>query len=152
MKKGFTLVEMIVIMGVMTVLIGLVGISILGTQQRTSSRSSVTLIVSDLRGAQMAAMSGEATKSAGVYFSTNSYVVFKGDNFQTEDSDNLTVELPGEVHLSDINLPGSQVVFATGSGKVANFSANENSFVLETKAGEKKVFTINQYGSITSIN
>lgn len=141
-----------VIMGVMAVLIGLVGVRILGTQQRTSSRSSVTLIVSDLRGAQMAAMSGEGRNSAGVYFSINNYVIFKGDSFQPEDLDNLTIDLPGEVHFEDINLSGSQIVFATGSGQVVNFSPTANNFALETNEGEKKVFTINKYGAITSVN
>ncbi len=152
--RGFTLVEIIITVGVLTALLTLTSISLLSSRKRTSLNSSVTQVLVDLRQQQAKAMAGDTDGSGtisayGIYFTTGSYTLFKGPAYSPSDPGNFTISLePNQSFSSDWT-----VVFNSGSGEIAGFTPGNNTLTLtDSLENISKTFTLNRYGVITSIN
>src|SRR3989338_6845560 len=143
--RGFTLVELILVFGIVA-MVSALSIPFLLSSQVSSDLNSLTItLVSTLRRAQQQAQSGQNQASWGVYFDSgnNRYVLFQGADFAGRNPDfDLTVDYPATFSLtSDF---GSEIVFGLYSGQpsaagVLEFnSANEGS----------KNISIDSYGKI----
>lgn len=159
MKKlpGFTLVEIIIVMGIMALLLGLVVINLTSPIHRVSLTSAVNLLTADIEQQQIKAMSGNnagasIASPSGILFNQYSYVVFTGQSYRSSDPNNFTVKLdPGLKFTS--SLPGNTLKFASVSGEVVGFSLGNDTVTLSrTDLTESKVIKFNSYGIITSVN
>ena len=102
LRKGFTLVEVIIVMSIMAALIGLITINLANSQQRASLTSLTQTFVSDLSGQQIKAMIGDSegrssSDSYGVHIDTNQYVLFHGVSYSSGDASNFKVILPANM-------------------------------------------------------
>lgn len=157
-RGGFTLPELIVTFAIGAVLIGLVTINLFGSKNKASLVTSINTFVADANQQRLKAMVGDtegraAADSYGIYFNQNNYVLFHGLTYSPSDSANFMVPLGDNIQFSTILFPQSQVVFAKGSGNIANFTSGSNSVIMtNTITGEQKTITINRFGIISQIN
>src|SRR5258706_7052424 len=154
--QGFTLVELLIVMGIALIILGMITFNLAGTQRSTSINASVNKIVADIDSQRLKSMSGttvspSASDSFGVSFQSNKYVLFHGTAFNSGDSSNYSVNLDNSVLVSS-TFPGNVVVFSQASGEVANFASSSNTITINNTGGtEQKVLTINWLGVITNI-
>lgn len=151
LKKGFSLVELILVMSIIATLIGLITINFVNIHQTASLDSLVQDFVSDIKQQQIKAMAGDTEGSGsanpyGVHIDTNRYVLFRGSSYSSFDSSNFNVNLPSNMQFI---LPASDVMFQKIKGEISAAS----SFTLkDITNGNVKTITINKYGVITSVN
>ena len=148
-QTGFTFIELIVVLGMLGTLLGIVIINLLSATQKTSLRTTITTLVSDLARQQIRAM---AQDTQGIYFETEQYTLFRGPSYVAADSTNAVIPLGNGIEIINILFPSSQIVFVKGSGEIAAFSSGNNAItVRNTTNGEEKVITLNRFGVVTGV-
>ncbi len=156
-QKGYTFLEVILVMAVISILLGFITINLLNAHRSTSQSTSITSIASDLRNQQFKAMVGSTDgrttpDSYGLYITPTSYVLFHGTTYSPSDTSNLTVDTQNGFQLTT-TLPSSLIIFSHGSGEVKNYDANNNTITLtDTTNNTQKTLRINRYGVVTQIN
>lgn len=152
-NTGFTLIELILIMGLFAILAALATVNLLRPQNKASIDTAVTTLVADLKEQQIKAMAGDSEGQGtafayGVYFEPQKYTLFRGSSYSGPDPAYFVIDLGGKVTLSS-TLPLSQVVFSRRSGGVANFVAGSNTITItQNSSGQQKTITINRFGVI----
>lgn len=152
-QGGFTLTELLVVIGLIGILLALTGVNLIRPQTEASLEGDVLTISNDIKAQQLRAMSGDSgsdavTEPFGVYVQSNQYTLFKDAAYNGGSADNFVIPTTSGITLST-NFPSSQVVFSKGTGDVNNFNASTNTITITNSAGESKVLTINRYGAIT---
>ncbi len=156
-KKGFTIVEITVVLGMMTILLGYSVINLTSVQHSTYLATTIDTFISDLKQQQLKAMVGDTEGRGvndyyGVRFQTTSYDLFHGATFLSSSS-NPNIPLTNNIQFVNITFPQSQIVFNKGDGSVVGFTTGSNTVTLRnTVTGEQKTITVNRYGVITAVN
>ena len=139
LRTGFTLLEILIVIGIATVLIGfgyLIGFDFYRSQ---ILRSETQTVVSLLRVARSKAMANVNQAPHGFAFRNNTYVMFQGTSYASRDS--AYDEITGISPL--ITATGTQeVVFSQLSG-----NANAATVMLSTPAASSTI-SINNEGRI----
>ena len=139
--SGFTLIELMVSMGILLILFALTTINLTRLPSSASQSSSYDRLVSDLRGQQTKAMVGYGAETYGVHFESASYTLFT----RTYGTDNYTINLDPNITFTGVTFPNSQVVFASGSGDV--IGATGSASISNSVTGEVKTLRLNRYGT-----
>jgi len=118
---GFTLLEILVVMSIVTVLVG-VSIGVYGVlRNRSALDVDAQKIVSALRLARNRTLASQNTSSHGVHFETSddSFTNFEGSTYNPVDPNNKTIFLNSRVEFLNIQLSGSvpDSVFSRLSGQ-----------------------------------
>lgn len=149
---GFTLIEVLVVMGVVAILLLITTQSLFQSQAAANLDTTVTEIRNDIRQQQLYAMEG-ATSSAellsnySVYFSATSYTLFAGDSYSSTNATNYTAPLSGPVRIVATTFPNNTVTFARLSGDVSGFVSGQDSVTVEdVQSGASRVIQLNRYG------
>lgn len=140
MRAAFTLVELMIGIGIIAIIFTFSSINLLSLQHKTTLNQQVELVASDLRSQQLASMTGS---SEGIHFDTNSYTLIGTSSY--------VIDLPPTLTFTNINLPDSEIVFQNGSGEIKDFNNTKNTFSLTDSGGESKTFTLNALGVIYQI-
>jgi prepilin-type N-terminal cleavage/methylation domain-containing protein len=116
-QRGFTLIEMIVVMTIVALLLGFTTINLMRSQQTASLTSAIEMLVADLRQQQLKSMVGDtegraASDSYGIHFDANRYVLFHGTYVDSE-STNFVINLASNMQF---NSPGFDIIFSKLSG------------------------------------
>lgn len=156
-QKGFSLIEIVVIIAIMSVFFVLLSINLIGAKPKASLETSITTFASDIKQQQIKAMTGATASGAasafGIYVQINRYTLFNGSSYIPASPSNFIVNLDDYIQFSSINLPSSSIVFTRESGEVAGFSAGSNTLTIKnTLDATEKTITINRYGVITNVN
>ncbi len=156
LDSGFTLVELLLVMGLFAILVGLSTTNFLSFQHRTTLTAGTETLLSDIKSQQTKAMVGLAPNGSsdnfGILLSQNQYILFRGSTYSSSDSSNFVVALPSNIQIKSIIFPNSQIIFSKGSGEIAGFSGSQNTFVIQNLSGnEQKTVVVNRYGVITSV-
>lgn len=155
-QSGFTLIELVVVMGILLMLFGFVSFNLVGVQRITSVTGTSDVIVSDISMQQTKAMLGAGSSSGnsyGIYFESDKYTLFKGVSYNASDPENFTIFLDPGIIFSNITLPANSLIFEPTSGEVSGFINGQNTIKLEDTQGSKTItLTINRYGVVTSEN
>lgn len=122
-KKGFTLLEMMLALGLFAALLVIPIMYTQAAQVRFDFNTQVSVLVSYLRLAQSDSASGKDDMKHGVHLNPDSYVIFSGDAYNPADPANFTVPLPGTMQIVNIALAegGSDVVFDKVRGETADY-------------------------------
>lgn len=127
----------------------------LGTQVMLSWRNKSDLeavrrtLLADIQNQQIRSMSGACnqTGDCGVYFGADSYVLFDGSVYDQNDATNFRIPLEVNFQFSNINLPGSQLVFQNESGEIVGFDpAMAQVELTETSSGKAVIYRWNKHG------
>jgi prepilin-type N-terminal cleavage/methylation domain-containing protein len=138
-RGGFTVIELMVSIGIMAVLFALATVNITRLPSSTAQATNIDTLLTDLRSEQTRAMTGFSADSFGVAFGTTSYTLL---------SDNFVVDLDPNLEFIDNNYFGGQVTFAAGSGDILNYSqGSDNVSVKNNMTGEVKVIRLDKYGA-----
>lgn len=148
-RNGFTIPELLVVMGIMLVLWAIATISLVRTQTTNSLDVTADLLVSDIKSQQTKAMASERDSSFGIFFEGASYTLFTGEVYIAGDPGNFTVEVLSPTSLSSINLNLSSVVFSKGSGEVSAIFSGSGFSLVDAVSGEEIIFGVNKYGTLT---
>ena len=154
---GFTLIELIVVISIISILIGIITTNLLNSRQKASSNSTVTSLVADINQHQIKAMTGETEVTGvivnkGVYFEPTRYTLFSGSQYNPQDQGNFIVPLDDALQFTSITFPNSTILFASVSGEIVGFQNGANSIsIRNTLSNEQKTIQMNRYGVITQI-
>jgi len=151
-RAGFTLPELIIVMGILAILFGFVSQSLISSQHRISVTSSVSQLVADIKLQQSKTMWGDtegraAADSYGIYLASDQYILFHGSTYPSGNSDDVTVSLDNNITVG----PQQAFIFAQGSGEIMNYDANADTITISSPS-DSKTIEFNQYGIIVSEN
>jgi len=122
---GFTLVELLIIIGILIILIAIAVPNLRFFQKESDLNNSAEEIINTLRLAQNKTLASEGASQYGVYFdnltSPYQYTLFKGINYASRDNSFDEIhKLPSSVEMYDINLAGGkEVVFNRINGETS---------------------------------
>ena len=153
---GFSLIELILVIGIGLTLFGFVGLNLVNGQRIASVNSSGDSLISDTSSQQTKAMQGAGDTSGinyGIYFLEDRYILFKGSAYSGSDPDNYTVMLDEGTVFINITFPNSSVVYEGRSGEVIGFTNGNNTLQIKDDQGSKlNTITINRYGVVSGGN
>lgn len=154
-QAGLTLVELLLVVGILSVLFGIGFVGISNTQAIFTNNSSASVLISDLKNQQVKAMVGDTEgrgipDNYGIKILSNKYVLFHGNTYNAADSANFSVPVDTGYTLNT-TFPNTTALFASNSGELVNFVSGQNSITLEdTRSGQNKTIQINKYGTVTN--
>ncbi len=149
-RKAFTLIELVVVMGIITILFALSVPQLFRLQDRNTLQTTTTKLVSFMRQQQSSAMNSSQTH--GIFFEPTQYTLFSGSEYTSTDPANTIVPLDYPVEFSQILFPSSQMIFASGSGEITGFDATYHSVALkDTVHNQEKIIQFNTLGVPVSI-
>ncbi len=150
---GFTLVELLVVMGIFIILALVAFSSVRFFQRESDLNNSAERIINILRLSQNKTLASEGANQYGVYFSTSTsvdqYILFKGSDYQSRaTSFDETYQLAKVVEISVIDLTdgGWEIVFDKLTGETNQFGSL--SLQLKTDPGKKKIIYIENSGRV----
>ncbi|MFA5747096.1 MAG: prepilin-type N-terminal cleavage/methylation domain-containing protein [Candidatus Paceibacterota bacterium] len=113
-KKGFTLTEIIIVLGILLLILGSSFPLAMDFYRNRQIGSHLNGLVQALRNAQMRSISGEGDSSFGVEISDGRYTLFKGDSYAGRDPvfDEIT-EIPQTISVEGL----SEISFSKLRGK-----------------------------------
>lgn len=155
-NQGFTLIEVIVVLGVLATLMAFASINVLQLQRHTHVQTVMAMLAADLYEQRQKSMTGDTqgrgvTDTYGIFFETTQYVLFHGNSYATASADNVVISVPAPIQVSGTTLSGSTIVFAKGSGEVSGYALGADSITLANTANTEQVtLKVNRYGTITS--
>lgn len=158
MQRGYTFIEMVVVMGVVAATIAFATLNLVSVQQRAPLTASVNTILADVAAQQARAMVGDTAGSGtpgayGVRFEADRYVLFRGAAFNAGDTANVSVMLEIPLTFTDVLLPNQSIVFAKGSGEFSGYAPGAASVTLKhAQSNERVTLQFNKFGVVTSIN
>ncbi|MEK7517633.1 MAG: type II secretion system protein [Patescibacteria group bacterium] len=149
-NKGFTLIELMVVLAIVATLLGLIAINLSSSQQKTSISTTVQTIISDMKTQQIKAMTsdteGRPTASPySVHFDANQYVLFYGSAYSSAEPSNFVVPLPPNLQFTTL----INVVFSQTSGSLGSAASVT---IQNVTTSEVKTIQLNQYGVVTGVN
>ena len=136
MRRGFTLIELIIVMGLVAALTAMVTLNLTGSRKRVGVATTMEVLAADLRGSQMRAMEGEGAQE----------IVFGGDRY-TLNPEGFVVTLDPEITITS-SYAQNKITFAARSGETAGPGTIT---VTDTSGGATKTLTVNQYGTAWTI-
>ncbi|MFA5933462.1 MAG: type II secretion system protein [Microgenomates group bacterium] len=155
MKKsfGFTLVEILLVMGLFAILASFITINLIRPQTKASVEASINTLAADLKEAQLKSMIGDSegqttAQSYGIFFTSNSYTIFRGTTYNSGDTSNFIINLDTSENLVD-TFSGHLVVFERRSGEVVSFVNGSNTITISDNGGNSKTITVNNLGVIS---
>lgn len=157
LQPGITLVELLVVMGILAIIFTFTTVNIIPLRDHASLNTTVSTLVADIRQQQLKAMIGDtdgnASRSAyGIYFTSGGYTVFPGSSYTAGNTRNFSATLDSSVEFLN-TFTNNTLIFASASGEFVNYSASNNTLTVRVKAtGEQKVLQFNKYGTVSAVN
>lgn len=124
-KKGFTLVELLLVIGIFALVAAISSVSFFSTINQADLGAAADVLVADIKTKQANAMAGRT------------------DSTWTLATASV---LPDGVTLST-TFPANALTFARGTGEIVGFTAGANTLTLTGRQGSKTI-TFNKYGTI----
>lgn len=146
MSRGFSAIELLIAIGIVTLLGALILVSALGFRARRDVSIVAQEIVTTLRRAHARTMAAEGGGQFGVHFEATKYVLFSGATYDPAAPSNEGKMLPGNLEISLISLAGggSDVVFSKVSGRTS--AAGTIEIRSKSKADEASVVRVDASG------
>jgi prepilin-type N-terminal cleavage/methylation domain-containing protein len=146
MNKGFTLVELLVSMGILVVLFAITTINISPLPSNTLQATNYDTLLSDIKSQQSQAMASNSPY--GVHFESESYTLFKGGSYTQGLFANTVINLDSGIVISDVTFPNSQIVFSPGTGDASGYVTGTDGFTIKSTVTNKStVVRLNKYGA-----
>ena len=116
--NGFTVIEILMVIVVMTIVIGIVIISLSKLNSSQALDKNTSLVVSILDQARSLTLSSKDSSQYGVYLEASSMTLFKGSTYALSDPLNVVTTIDSKVGIRNITLlgGGSAVVFQRLTG------------------------------------
>ncbi|MCK5096107.1 MAG: type II secretion system protein [Candidatus Pacebacteria bacterium] len=147
-KRGYTAIEIVLVIGIMGILVTMVGLSFSAFRNSNILAVETEKVVSLIAQARNDTLSSKNDTVYGVRVESGRVVLFESDTFSEVDPDNIEISLDTSVALTDIvlNGGGSDIVFKRLSGKTNEHGTM--SLVLTSDPTTKKTITIYATGLV----
>jgi len=152
---GFTLIEVLTIVGILIVLIALSIPALRFFQKESDLNNSAEEIINTLRIAQNKTLASEGASQWGGYFTTSTsphqYILFQGSSYQARATSSDEIhKLPETVEIYEINLwGGNEVVFERVTGHASSTSQfGKVTIRLKTDISKAKTVYIENSGQV----
>lgn len=149
--RGFTLIELMLSLGIMTAIFGISSILLSNLIPKANLSSVVETLKAEIRQQQLAAMTNEKDSSDlaadyGVLISSSEYSMFAGTNYNPLPNDSFTTKVPETIELST-DFIDSVVIFEKGSGEILNYNENNKTITITDSISNQSVsIVLNKYG------
>lgn len=154
-RNGYSIIEMLIVMGIFAMLLALITINLNNAQPRTSLNTEINTILADIKQQQLKAMTGSAENNQpqqyGIYFEPTRYTLFAGSSYSPSSPSNFVINLDSNTEFNNINLPISTIVFEKGNGDIVSFLDGSAIGVRNTVNNDQKIITFNKLGNIISL-
>ena len=150
--KGFTLIEIMVTIGVFAILMLFITVNLVKPQVKYPIDAAVTTLAADIKEQQLKTMLGDNDGTGtpqifGIHFDPTSYTLFRG-TYSLGNSSNLVIKMPENVGITT-NL-ASDLIFTRLSGEVNGYSATQNTITVRSNIStEQRVVSFNKLGVLT---
>lgn len=143
--KGFTLLEILVVIGIMGLLLSFTANPLLSFYRQIVFQGAVENVLTMLDEARKSTLSSYYSTEYGVHFETGRVVLFRGNTFNNGDSNNDEYILDVSTNISNITLNGGviDVVFDRITGETSTYG----SIVVEQISGNLSSSTITIHSS-----
>lgn len=152
--SGFTLIEMIVVIGLFITLFAISTISLTNLIPKANFVTTHQSILSDIKSQQLKAMTGSTSGTGngsayGIFLENDKYTLFTGLTYSASSTDNYTIELSNGLSLTEITFPLNSIVFSQGNGEIPGFSELTSSFkLINSSTTEEYIFNLNKLGVV----
>lgn len=156
-QKGLTLIEILIVVGILSTLFGIGLLSIMNIRVITTNNVSTTVFISDVKNQQVKAMTGDTEgrgtpDSYGVKVLPTQYILFHGLTYNASDATNFSIPITTGFTLSS-TFPNNTILFNPGSGTISGFVAGQDTVTItNTNSNQSKTIQFNSYGTVTTIN
>ena len=143
-SAGFTLVELLIVLGVTSILAGVSAV-VYGNLQVSAQLNDISSqVTQNLRLAREQSLSGLNNIAHGIKFDSNQYTLYQGSSYITRDASyDRTFTFPNSLTLT-ASLPGQEIIFSKGVG-LPNATGT---LVFSHSVTGTKTILINELGSI----
>jgi prepilin-type N-terminal cleavage/methylation domain-containing protein len=147
-QTGFTILELLVVMGMSLILVAIAVTALARPQAQTSVATVADTFVADLKQQQLLSMEGDSGSQAnaqahGIRVTASSYTSFTGNSFAGS-SNNYTINFPQGVTANYTAFP-LDIIFAKHSGETTAIA----NLVIKDTSGDQKTLIVNRLGGIT---
>ena len=148
-KKGFTLIEVLVVIGILGIILALALVTSLGSFKRNTFQTEQSILVSVLEKARNKSMNNMFELSHGVCYISPNYVIFR-DSPSTRCIAEVTTNeiIPADGNIANLSnfsaslSPTNSVIFSQLTGKTASTT------IFMTDGIKSTYITINNEGTI----
>ncbi len=149
-ELGFTLIELMLVIGICSILFGFATINLVRQQNSVSVQTLADTLVSDIYSQQNSAMVGSGNgASYGIFFETNRYTLFQGDDYSQNDPNNFVVNMDPGYSIVNVSFTNGIVIFSSGNGELSEYALNKDSATIQNDStGISKKIKLNRYGVV----
>ncbi|MEK7564165.1 MAG: type II secretion system protein [Patescibacteria group bacterium] len=108
-KTGITLVEILIVLGVIVILIAVLLPSFTTVRRNQVLKSTTSSILSALDKAKSSSISSIGSSEYGIHFESSQIVIFQGIVYSSSDVDNEVISISSPASISNITLTGGSV-------------------------------------------
>ena len=120
-KKGFSLIEIVVIIGIFIIILSISTFSFSKYKSQKQIEITIDSISSKLEEAKINALSGKNGKNFGIEFGTSTYIYFSGNSYNPSDVTNQINNIDKNILITkNISGGGNSIIFSRLSGKPLN--------------------------------
>ena len=146
-RRGFTLIEMVVVVGILAILLTLSFAVIQLFTGQVNLDTSSQQVLSTLQLARNRTLSSTGEQQHGVHFETSKYVLFEGSTYNAMDTNNKEFNLSA-VEIYEINISGgSDVIYDRIRGTTSNSGNVKIRLTADTTKAE--TILVNSSGSVS---
>lgn len=147
-NKGFTLVEVMIVVGVAILLTTMTALSFSRLNRSQALGKSAELVVSVLNQARSETLSSKGAREYGVHFENNLLVIFEGVTYLPQSGTNRVVNLSDMVAISQVSLTptSNDLFFSRLTGEASNVGSVTVS--LRSDPSQFRVINISETGLI----
>jgi len=126
-KKGFTLIEILLVIVIMTIVSTIIITSLLKLNASQVLEKGASLVISVLDEAHSLTLSSKNDSQYGVHFEDSRVTLFKGSTYSSSNPNNISSEIDNRVGIRNVSLTGggSDVVFKRLTGSTSQAGALE---------------------------
>ncbi len=119
---GFTLIELIVVIGILVVISGIIVGAFVVFNHSEAVDKDTEMIVETLRLARSQTLASKNATQYGVHFSPSSITLFSGSSYVASASSNVVFSLHSDDTISSVSIPagGEDVIFDRLTGATAD--------------------------------
>lgn len=146
-KRGFSVIEMIIVLGALVLLAGVVARPFLAFRNEQVITSAAEQVFALINGARADTLAAKDDTTHGVHFESARAVYFGGNIFVEGGAGNEEIVFPARVSASaSLNGGGMDVVFARLTGKTTQYGSVV--LTLNNNASMTRTITISEAGSV----
>jgi len=146
MKKGFSVIEILIVIGIVGVLSAVAVVNFNGSKITKIRQITTNNIVFALEKQKSFAEAGKGGLSQGIKFDENSYTTFSGSSYNASDLTNETLEIDSNIGIS-VEGATSSVIFSRITGDVGG--ASTITIYEKNDVTKKTTITIGSLGDIS---